>query len=355
MAQGAEAFWQGVWYGRSRWVYLLLPLTGLFRLLAAARRVWLEKRHQQQLSVPVIVVGNISVGGTGKTPLIISLAEHLQQRGYRPGIVSRGYGGRAPNYPLAVTPDTPVHHSGDEPLAIARATGCPVVVGPDRVAAGQRLCDQGCDLILSDDGLQHYRLARALEIAVVDGRRGFGNGHCLPAGPLREPVRRLQEVDWIVVNGAPDDALSERLSGLSPLSDSSNPTGPYRMSIQPRSWCPVSGGAPEPLSRFREGQSVHAVAGIGHPERFFTTLEQLQLTPIPHAFPDHHEYTPGQLDFDPPAPVVMTAKDAVKCQAFARPDWWYLSVSADLPDRFWQTLDTRLDLLKRDFSAEHQT
>src|SRR5690554_2376911 len=178
-----------------------MPLTGLFRLISALRRRYLRRFAQHRLGVPVLVVGNISLGGTGKTPVIIALVKHLHSRGYKPGVISRGYGAKAPSYPLVVTEETPVQHSGDEPLLIAQATGCPVCVDPDRVAAGERLVALGCDLILSDDGLQHYRLGRDLEIAVVDGERRFGNGWCLPTGPLREPISRLRQVDWVLVNG----------------------------------------------------------------------------------------------------------------------------------------------------------
>jgi len=331
---GAEAIWHRGWYEGGRWVYGLLPLTGLFHLLSALRRRYLARYRQTRLSVPVIIVGNISVGGTGKTPLIIALAEHLRARGYRPGIVSRGYGGRAPAYPLEVMEDTPVAHSGDEPLAIARATGCPVCVGPDRVAAAEQLQRRGCDLILGDDGLQHYRLGRDLEIAVVDARRGFGNGFCLPVGPLREPLSRLESVDWVVVNGTAEQTL--------PLPER---TPSAIMAVVPRAWHPVAGGEPQPLELFGADREVDAVAGIGNPARFFRTLEQLQLKPVRHAFADHHPFRARDLDFDTQRPLVMTAKDAVKCRAFARPHWWYLSVSADLPETFWSALDRRLQAL----------
>lgn len=329
----AQERWHRAWYQGRRWVYWLLPLTGLFRLVSAARRLWLTRWRQQQLPVPVIVVGNISVGGTGKTPLIIALAEHLRSRGYRPGIVSRGHGGKAPAYPLDVTLATPVEYSGDEPLAIARATGCPVSVGPDRVAAARRLHRQHhCDVILSDDGLQHYRLGRALEIAVIDAQRGFGNGFCLPVGPLREPVARLKTVDWVVLNGeiAKPPSLPAGVTATA-------------MTVVPSHWCPVAGGEAQPLDHFTPGQTVDAVAGIGNPARFFTTLEQLQLSPRRHPFADHHSYRPQDLAFGSNRPLVMTAKDAVKCQAFAQSHWWFLAVSARLPESFWQALDRRLN------------
>ncbi len=323
-------------------MYLLAPLAWLFRALARRRRVRLE-RTAIALDVPVVIVGNISVGGTGKTPLLIALAQRLQQTGYCPGVVSRGYGGKSPRYPLMVTPDTSVAHSGDEPLAIARATGCAVCVSPDRAQAAQALRESGCDIILSDDGLQHYRLARDLEIAVVDGARAFGNGWCLPVGPLREPVDRLNQVDWVVVNG-PADRIRQQAPQLR--------TAQYVMTVTPNAWHRVSDGASEALTYFAKKTPVHAVAGIGNPDRFFTTLEQLDLKPVRHSFADHHDYRPGELIFSPAFPVVMTAKDAVKCQAFAQPDWWYLSVSAELPDAFWNEFLHRLNALKPKTTAE---
>lgn len=330
------SLWEDAWYGKARWVYLLAPVAWLFRVLARRRRVRLE-RSAVAFDVPVVVVGNISVGGTGKTPLLIALVQRLQEAGYKPGVVSRGYGGKAPGYPLMVSPDTPVTHCGDEPLTIARATRCPVCVGPDRVDATQALRQKGCDIVLSDDGLQHYRLARDLEIAVVDGARAFGNGWSLPVGPLREPVDRLNEVDWVVVNG-PEDRVAQQAPRLR--------TAQHTMTVTPNAWHRVSDDAPEALTYFARQTPVHAVAGIGNPDRFFTTLEELGLDPVHHRFPDHHHYRPGELVFKPPFPVVMTAKDAVKCQAFAQADWWYLSVSATLPEAFWNDFLNRIESLK---------
>ncbi len=338
----ASALWENAWYGKRRWVYLLAPLAWLFRRLARRRRARLE-RKAVPLDVPVVIVGNISVGGTGKTPLLIALVQRLQQVGYSPGVVSRGYGGKSPRYPLMVNLDTAVAHSGDEPLAIARATGCAVCVSPDRVQAAQALRTSGCDIILSDDGLQHYRLARDLEIAVVDGARGFGNGWCLPVGPLREPLERLDEVDWVVFNGSTDKVREQTsLSG----------TTQHIMTVTPNAWHRVSDGSSETLSYFAEQTPVHAVAGIGNPDRFFTTLERLGLKPVCHRFSDHHHFRPGELVFSPAFPLVMTAKDAVKCQAFAQPDWWYLSVSAELPNTFWNEFLHRLETLKPTTTAE---
>lgn len=192
--------WLDAWYGTRRWTLWLLPVMWLFIALSVLRRFFILRYRQKRLPTPVVVVGNISVGGTGKTPLIIAMVKWLQQRGYTPGVISRGYGGKAPVYPYLLTAQSTVTEAGDEPLAIFQQTGAAVVVGSDRIASGKVLEDEGCDILLSDDGLQHYRLGRDIEIAVVDGARGLGNGWRLPVGPLREPASRLKTVDWVVVN-----------------------------------------------------------------------------------------------------------------------------------------------------------
>jgi tetraacyldisaccharide 4'-kinase len=268
------------------------------------------------LPVPVIVVGNISIGGTGKTPFTIWLVEQLRAWGWRPGVVSRGYGGRAPRYPFAVQADSDAAHSGDEPLLIAQRARCPVVVAPDRVAAARMLIDEhGVDIVVSDDGLQHYRLARDLEICVVDGRRGLGNGALLPAGPLREAPSRLAEVDLVIVNGG-DWRCADAVS----------------MQLQSASLRRLVDGGTQPLSALR-GRRVHAVAGIGDPSRFFAGLVAAGLQVEPHAYADHHRYRPQDLAFGDDATVIMTEKDAVKCASFADARMWALPVAAQLaPD-----------------------
>lgn len=346
---------QRLWYQplaprRHLWLALLLPLSGLFRLLAGLRRFWLCRFRQVTLPVPVIVVGNITVGGSGKTPLVQALAQQLQARGYKPGLVSRGYGGRAAQYPLNVTPETPAEQAGDEPLMLAQHTGCPVAVGPDRVAAARLLCEQGCDLIISDDGLQHYRLGRSLEIAVVDGRRGFGNGFNLPAGPLREPVSRLKQVDWVVINGEPSPSLSKTLPrGMTPFTLRLKPSAWQRLGQGGKAGDAGRPGETQPLEDFNPGQPLHAMAGIADPERFFTSLRQLGLDPICHPFPDHHTYQPEDLAFANDVPLVMTAKDAVKCGSFCdlniRPNWWYLKLEPEMDTDFWRQLDLALKSL----------
>lgn len=309
------------WYRQSPWLLLLWPLSLLFCLLVLLRRLGyrLGVFRTQRLPVPVIVVGNITVGGSGKTPLVLWLAQLLQRHGYRPGLVSRGYGGRAESWPQVVEPSSDASLVGDEALMLVRNSGCPMVVGPDRVAAATLLLQRyRPDVIISDDGMQHYRLQRDIEIAVVDGERHLGNGMCLPAGPLREPASRLKQVDLVVSNGqAVDREWPMRLQGSEAVA--------------------MQGEARRTLAAFSE-TPVHAVAGIGNPERFFAFLRAAGLTVIPHPFADHHPYRKGELDFADDYPVLMTEKDAVKYFHHAGERHWYVPVSAVLPDAF----DTRV-------------
>ncbi len=295
----------------------LVPLEGLFRALSALRRGAYRRGvlRPVTLPVPVVVVGNLTVGGTGKTPLTLWLAAHLLEAGYKPGIVTRGYGGNARDWPRDVTPDSDPVEVGDEPVLMASRELCPVVAGPDRVAAARRLIEcHGCNLVISDDGLQHYRLARDVEIVVIDGERRFGNGHCLPAGPLREPPGRLAEVDLVVVNGTPRE-------------------GEFGMHLEQQAARPLAGGEARPLADF-SAAPVHAVAAIGNPRRFFDQLRRAGLEVIEHPFPDHHRFTPRELRFEPPRPVLMTEKDMVKCRRFAPPESWFVPVEARLDEGF---------------------
>lgn len=301
------------WYSRNPVALLLTPLSWLFCGLAGLRR-WAYGAGLLPVSkvdVPVIVVGNVTVGGTGKTPFVIWLVERLRAAGWRPAVVSRGYGGRARHWPQPVHADSDPAQVGDEPVLLARRCCCPVTVGPDRVRAARDLVEQGaCDVIVSDDGLQHFALARDLEIAVVDGNRRFGNGHCLPAGPLREPVRRLEEVDFVVANGP-----AARLE--------------YAMRLAGDTAQALAGGDTRTLESM-VGSSVHAVAGIGDPRRFFSHLRRFGLQLIEHPFPDHHHFQASDLDFGDGLPVLMTEKDAVKCSAFAKTNHWQVPVTAIL-------------------------
>lgn len=302
------------WYADEPPPLLLRPLAALYGRIAARRRHRLQS-EQAALALPVIVVGNISVGGTGKTPLVIWLVEQLRAWGYTPGVISRGYGGKAPQYPLRVDADTDPKFCGDEPLLIALRSGAPVVVDPDRVAAARLLIADGeVDVLISDDGLQHYRLPRQLELCVIDGARGLGNGALLPAGPLREPASRLREVDLVIVNGA---------GGYD------GGAGALHFALRMDDARALVGDARRPLADFA-GSEVHAVAGIGNPERFFVALEAAGLRVRRHAVADHYRYQAEELDFDDGLPVLMTEKDAVKCRSFAEPHWWSVPVSAVL-------------------------
>jgi tetraacyldisaccharide 4'-kinase len=310
------------WYGKSFLVLLLLPLAWLFCALAIVRRQayqWgLLKVHR--FAVPVIVVGNISVGGTGKTPLVTWLVNLLKEQGYRPGIVSRGYGGGARHWPQQVRPDSDPQMVGDEAVLLSRRCACPMAVGPDRAAAvSALLAHTDCNIIVSDDGLQHYALGRDVEIAVVDGVRRFGNGHCLPAGPLREPQRRLRTVDLVVANGV---------------------AGPreYLMKLQAGSAWNLRDPQRRCGLEVWRGKTVHAVAGIGYPQRFFQQLAQQGLEVIEHPFPDHHPFARADILFADDLPVLMTEKDAVKCLAFAAEQHWCLPVDAQLDERAIQLL-----------------
>ena len=322
---------QRAWYQGHPALSLLAPLEALYRrVVMARRRTFLAGRSDSyRAPVPVIVVGNITVGGTGKTPLILWLIEHCRQRGLKVGVVSRGYGAKPPAYPWRVQAQHAAAQAGDEPLLIVQRTGVPLMIDPDRARAVQALLEsEPLDLILSDDGLQHYRLARDLELVLVDATRGLGNRRCLPAGPLREPADRLQSVDAVLFNGAEADSAEG-----------------YGFTMRPTGLVELASGAQWPLDHFPAGQQLHAVAGIGNPQRFFTTLEALHWRPIPHPFADHASYSPGQLSFSPALPLVMTEKDAVKCRAFALPGWCYLQVQAEPSAAFLTWFDTRLDSL----------
>jgi tetraacyldisaccharide 4'-kinase len=308
-----KAWLERRWYAPPPAPLLLQPLAALYGAVAQARRARLAGTAQR-LRVPVIVVGNLSVGGTGKTPFTIWLVERLREWGLHPGVISRGYGGRALVYPFRVAADSDPAQAGDEPVMMQRRLLCPLYVGPDRVAAARALLAEAqVDVIVADDGLQHYRLARDLELCVVDGARRFGNGALLPAGPLREPPARLREVDLAIVNGA--DWRPEGVAAIG-------------MTLEPGAAQPLAGGAEKTLERFA-GQTVHAVAGIGHPPRFFELLRQHGITVIAHPFADHHRYTAADLAFGADRlPVLMTEKDAVKCRPFAQPQHWVVPVQA---------------------------
>jgi tetraacyldisaccharide 4'-kinase len=307
------------WYGAQP-PLLLRPLGLLFAGIVALRR-WAFRSGLASCAhpgVPVIVVGNLTVGGTGKTPLVLWLVQKLQADGLRVGVVSRGHGAaRRQRAPRMVSAVDSAEEVGDEALLLARRAECQVCVGIDRLAAARVLAAEGCQVIVADDGLQHYALGRDFEIAVVDGARGLGNGALLPAGPLREGARRLAEVDAVVVNGPPCRPLPGPAIGEKAFS----------MTLQPRQLVRLDTGEGASTAAWR-GRTVHAVAGIGNPERFFATLRSLGLDVMEHPFGDHHRFTPEDLAFDDERDIVMTEKDAVKCGAFASGRMWYLSVAA---------------------------
>ena len=316
------------WYAGHPALKVLWPLEWLYRRVVTAKRQRFLAGEGEiyQPPVPLIVVGNITVGGTGKTPLILWMIEHCQRAGLRVGVVSRGYGATPPQMPWRVEAQQTAAVAGDEPLLIVQRTGVPLMIDPDRSRAVQALlATEPLDLILSDDGMQHYRLARDLELVLIDAARGLGNRRCLSAGPLREPVERLQSVDAVLFNGALADADEG-----------------FAFRLQPTALVNLLTGERRGLEYFPAGQALHAVAGIGNPQRFFTTLETLHWQPVSHAFADHAQYSAAALNFTPSLPLVMTEKDAVKCRAFAAADWWYLAVDAAPSPAFVAWFDTQL-------------
>lgn len=336
------------WYQKAGWLMLLWPFSVVFRSLAAIRRLYHSAAARTNPTpVPVIVVGNISVGGTGKTPFIITLGQALKKAGLKPGVISRGYLGKAPDYPFLVKSDSSVDEVGDEALLIARVLDCPMVVDPDRVRALEKICtDYQCDVVLSDDGLQHYALPRDLEVVVVDGERLFGNGLCLPAGPLREPVSRLDSVPYLFINGEPNrDKVPPQLARAHPIH------------LEATSLINLHTGAKKPFKAapFNIGTRVHAVTGIGNPNRFFKLLSTLPYEVRRHDFPDHHPFSAEDFEalaIDERHPVVMTQKDAVKCEEFAGPNYWYLAVEMKLPG---QVLTQLVNDIQRLVSEKQQS
>ena len=299
------------WYKPHPIRWLISPLSALYRTIITLRK-WLYRLgliKQSRLSVPVIIIGNITAGGTGKTPVVIWLSEQLKQAKFKPGIVSRGYGGAAPHYPIDVKPQSNPDIVGDEPVVIRQQTNCPVAVSPNRIEAGYLLLKRyDCDVIIADDGLQHLALARDIEMAVIDGERLFGNGCHLPAGPLREPLSRLNEMDFVIYNEGDSyhPFVTKVMQGLAiNLADKS---------------------ITKNIADFNT-QAVHAIAGIANPDRFFNQLKQQGLTLFCHPFCDHHRYQRRDLIFDDTHPILMTEKDAVKCQSFASKNMWYIPIS----------------------------
>lgn len=316
-----------IWSGESPVWRLLLPLSWLYGLVSGLIRLSyrLGLKKAWRAPVPVAVVGNLTAGGNGKTPVVIWLVEQLQQRGIRVGVVSRGYGGKAANYPLLLSNDTSTAEAGDEPVLIFQRTGAPVAVSPERREAVQALLHaHDLQLIITDDGLQHYKLARDKEIVVIDGERRFGNGWWLPAGPMRERASRLRSVDAIIVNGGVAQA------------------GEIPMQLRPGLAVNLRSGERRDVASF---ENVVAMAGIGHPPRFFATLESCGVLPVKTvALADHQALTQASVSalVNSQQTLLMTEKDAVKCRGFAESNWWYLPVDAIMTDERAQQLLTEL-------------
>jgi len=323
------------WYERklSPALWPLFPLHSLFVALASVRRAGyrLGLLRQQRLPVPVIVVGNLIVGGAGKTPLTLWLAQALQAQGRHPGIISRGHGSAA-RQPRPVLPGAAAPEVGDEPLLLQQRSGVPVWVGRDRAATGAALlaAHPDVDVLISDDGLQHYRLARDAEIAVFDPRAA-GNGWRLPLGPLREPLQRLRAVTAIVCNGEVTDI------------DWPPAVPRFTMRLQPAGLFGLGQRQNQCDPAALQGKPLHAIAGIGDPARFFATVRAMGLAVSEHPFPDHHNYTAADLDFGPEAVLLMTEKDAVKCLGLTRSDAWVVPVAAELPDALLECLLEKID------------
>jgi tetraacyldisaccharide 4'-kinase len=351
MGAWLEREWQRLGGG----ALVMLPLALVFAAAVAVRRFLYARRilPTWRARVPVIVVGNITVGGTGKTPLVIAIVDLLTRRGFNPGVIARGYG-RVPRrehdpmgvvrvYPDLATPE----HFGDEPVVIARRARVPVYISPDRPAAARSLLDshREVDVLVSDDGLQHYALARDVEIAVVGAETRFGNGLMLPSGPLREPVSRLASVDAVVVNAGASDAVFDSAPHGTPRGKRT-----FTMRLGGERFVSLAGNreaTPAEFALMARGRNVAAVAGIGHPRRFFEHLEALGIRAQPLAFADHHAFGAADLKLPGAEIIVMTEKDAVKCGAFADARMWYLRVEAILPPEFDEFLLARIGEARR--------
>lgn len=330
------------WYRPGSWITIFSPLSRIFEKIVRRRRdKFLATRSTlDRPDIPIVIIGNISVGGTGKSPLVTHLIDWLRSEGVRPGIISRGYGGKAPAYPYQVTMESLPEHCGDEPLMIFKRSQCPIVVDPNRLAAAKALAATGeVDVILADDGLQHYRLERDLEIVVMDAKRMFGNGLCLPAGPLREPPDRLDSVDLLILNGK----LVEGQANPHPNT--------HNMILSPDKWIRSDQSAIAAKDFPFKGKKVHAIAGIGNPERFFITLEEMGLEVIPHPFADHHPFKAEDLQFEDDYPILLTEKDAVKCHDFWPENAWALTVAPKLDEAFYTGFLNRIRLIERQLSS----
>ena len=334
------------WRKGSSWLNLLMPLSFLFRIIVSIRKKLLCKTERpDNFTVPIVVIGNITVGGAGKTPLTITIANKLVSLGYKPGIVSRGYKAQPPRYPFSIEANSDSTIAGDEPLLIANNTGCPVVIDTNRSRAVRfMLSEFDVDLILSDDGLQHYKMYRDVEICVVDENGVLNNKNCLPVGPLREPLSRLDEVDLIVLNDINQEDISRNL--LIPT---------HKMKVIPKSFVNLSTNEVKPFSGapFNIGNRIQAITAIANPNRFFETLETLPYPIEKLYYPDHYEFVAHDFTaekIDKHQPVVMTEKDAVKCGAFANSNFWKLTTITKLEDSFFNALISKIDFCKKEIA-----
>jgi tetraacyldisaccharide 4'-kinase len=329
---------QKQWYKKSLhpllWVFI--PLSLLYVFFVKIRKAYYQSNRISKASfpIPIVVVGNLTVGGTGKTPLVIHIVKVLKQYGLRPGVVSRGYGGshsKTSQEPLWVYANSDPKQVGDEPLLLAKRVFCPIVIAANRIKAVQSLLDSGqVDVVISDDGLQHEKLKRDIEIIVIDGKKRLGNGWCLPVGPLREPSQRLEEVDFIVCND--------------PIQFDNDQE--YDMVLRPRTLSSGLEPSQQNSINFFQGQTVHAIAGIGFPERFFDLLTKHDLKVIPHPFPDHYPFQQKDIEFNDDLPILLTEKDAVKCSGLMSHKHWVLSVDSAVNPLFDMRLLKRLDELR---------
>ena len=323
--ESSRSFVVDSWYNKSLWLYLLYPFSLLFSYLTSRRRRKFLKNKIKSFSsnLPVIVVGNLTIGGTGKTPLVKYIASELIKRGYKPGIVSRGYGGNFKET-LKVEQDTPVKQTGDEAQILSKLN-IPFYIDKNRVRAVETISkNHDCDVIISDDGLQHYNMKRDIEIAVIDGKRRFGNKLTFPAGPLRESIKRLNTVDFVVNNSGPSEENE------------------FLMNISPSEFVHLKSGKTYGIEDWPMHKQIHAVAGLGNPSRFFDLLEKLGFEIIRHPFPDHHNFDSSDLYYLDHLPIVMTEKDASKCKEFDNNKIWYLKIEADVNNKFMDQLENKL-------------
>ncbi|MCK5918362.1 MAG: tetraacyldisaccharide 4'-kinase [Cocleimonas sp.] len=329
-----------IWYKKGRGKWFLLPFTLLYCLLNLFR-CWKLTRRCSVMDIPVIIVGNISIGGTGKTPAVIYLIKLLKKAGYKPAVITRGYGGKSIKWPQQVTSQSNTKHVGDEAVLIAKRSNIPVVAGPDRRVDIQYLRSKyNCDVIISDDGLQHYNLHRDIEIVLIDGQRQLGNGWCLPAGPLRESSRRLKSVDFVLYNEGFEQNNSHKLL----FTQQHQLASVFSMQLSGNTIYSLFFKDKSQHLKELQGQSVHAVTGIGNPSRFYKTLEKHGLNLTKHSFPDHYDFKPINLEFYDEKIIIMTEKDAVKCHEFAPKNCWFLPVDTQMDDKFDRLL---LNKLKR--------